>query len=565
MRQRRNHRLRRVLRRRADDPPSDRPDDEGGSGLVLFGGPRDGLFAKYERLLKKYEGLVHKYETSSVEETGVYQLGWWALRTSASALALVRDGGLCLTNHRWQELERGDGEPGWELVAPGEPPRTYPTLRQVAIAAAAGTAGDGAASHLARYRRRCGEQVIEVRTERIASKQGIVALLAHDVTAQVHAELELHKAREALHQRHRLEAVGEVASGVAHDLNNALNVMRLRLDLLGRELPESSHSAHLPALTRIVRDAAKRVARVHDLSHRETEERLELVELPVVIAEALALARTELEQHALVDGKSYRLVSDVPQMPPVRANAAELKHVFVNLLLNARDAMPGGGRIAIEGRREQDFAVVTVADEGTGIADEHLERVFDAFFTTKGGGTGLGLSMARGTMARLGGSIFARNRRPAGVELVLRFPLALHDQPAAETRAPERSDVAPRSLRVLLVDDDVDCLEVTQEVLEAEGVGADVAHSGAEALRMLREGSYDLLLCDVGMPEMSGWQVAQEARLHWPRMPIYMITGWGKDFLSEGSRPSDVDGVLGKPLDLGELRSVLAATSAPRV
>ncbi|MFL5310532.1 MAG: ATP-binding protein [Myxococcales bacterium] len=531
--------------------------------LVASRDDRDALLAKYEQLSKKYEALVGKYERTSIEETGVYQLGWWALRTSASALALVRDGAISLTNRRWQELERGSGEAGWELVAASESPRAYTSLRQLAVATAAEMLAEGAAAaRLVRYRRAGGEQVIEVRTERIASKHGVVALLAHDVTAQAHAELELHKAREALHQRHRLEAVGEVASGVAHDLNNALNVMRLRLDLLGRELPEEPRSAHLPALTQIVRDAAKRVARVHDLSHRDTEDRLELVDLPLVISEAIALSRTELEQHALAEGRRYRLVSSVPELPPVRANPAELRHVFVNLLLNARDAMPGGGTISIEARRERDFALVTVADEGIGIADEHLERVFEAFFTTKGHGTGLGLSMARGTMARLGGSIIARNRPPLGAELVLRFPLASQDRAPAETQPPRRSDAPLRSLRILLVDDDVDCLAVTQAVLETEGVSADTAQTGAEAMRMLHAGSYDLLLCDIGMPEMSGWQVAQEARMHWPGMPIYMVTGWGKDFLSGRSRPSQVDGVLGKPLELGELRAVLRSVAS---
>jgi len=277
------------------------PDAERPPRLV-FGGARDALLAKYEQLSKKYEALVAKYESTSIEETGVYQLGWWALRTSESALALVRDAAISLTNRRWQELEGRNGEAGWELIAATEAPQAHSSLRQLALATAAEMQAEGAAeSRVVRYRRG-SEQVIEVRAERIASKHGIVALLAYDVTSQVRAQAELHKAREALHQRHRMEAMGEVASGVAHDLNNALNVMRLRLDLLGRELPEGAHSAHLPALAQIVLDAAKRVARVHDLSHRETEEQLELVDLGLVVAEALALARTELEQHALAEG-----------------------------------------------------------------------------------------------------------------------------------------------------------------------------------------------------------------------------------------------------------------------
>jgi len=548
-------------------------DDASGNGcgavaeprITVFGEARDALLSKYAQLLKKYEALVAKYESTSIEETGVYQLGWWALRTSASGLALVRDGAVSLTNRRWQELGRDGADTGWELVAPREAPRAYASLHQLAIDAAAEIlAADAPPSRVARYRRPGREQVIEVRVERISSKHGVVALVAHDVTGQARADLELHRAGEALHQRNRMEAVGEVASGVAHDLNNALNVMRLRLELLGHDLPEVARGAHLPALLQIVRDAAKRVGRVHDLSHRQHEEPLELVDLPVVIAEALALTRTELEQHALAEGKNFRLVSNLPALPPVRASPAELKHIIVNLLLNARDAMAQGGTISIEGRRDHDFAVITVADGGTGIPEGQLERVFEAFFTTKGSeGSGLGLSMARGTMARLGGSIAARNRLPFGAELILRFPLASHEQPPAETHPPRPGATGRRSLRVLLVDDDVDCLAVTQAVLEMEGATAATAHSGAEALRLLQESRYDLLLCDVGMPEMSGWQVAQETRRAFPAMPIYMVTGWGKDFLSDGSRPSDVDGVLGKPLDLGELRSVLARSSVP--
>src|SRR5438128_2228405 len=187
MRQRRSHRLKPEFRRQADGRSPDGSETERRPLTPLFG-ERDTLLAKYEQLSKKYESLVQKYENASVEETGVYQLGWWALRTSASALALVREGACCLASHRWQELERGNGELGWELVAPDEPPRTHPTLHHLALAAAAlMQAGSASPSRVARYRRLHGEQVIEMRAEAIASKHGIVALLAHDVTAQVRA------------------------------------------------------------------------------------------------------------------------------------------------------------------------------------------------------------------------------------------------------------------------------------------------------------------------------------------------------------------------------------------
>jgi signal transduction histidine kinase len=543
-------------------PPVERTDEpQARAGLLTE--LKDTLLDKYEQLSTKYGTLVKKYESASIEDIGVYRLGWWALRTSASALALVRGGAVVLTNRRWQELESGEsGGQGWEPLATDEPQRTCDSLHHLALEVAADLlARPDLASSVTRYRRSSGEQVVEVRSERIPSAREMVALLVHDVTTQARADTELQTAREALYRRHRMEAVGELASGVAHDLNNALNVMRLRLDLLGRELAGAGQGGNLKALAAIVDDAAARVARVHDLSPRQVNEPLEPVQLQVAIAEALALARTELEQHALIEGRHIRLVSSIAELPPVRANPAELKHLFVNLLLNARDAMPLGGTISIEARREDDFAVVSVADGGTGIAAEHLEHVFDAFFTTKKNGTGLGLSMARGVISRLGGSIVARNRPTLGAEFVLRFPLAVHEHPPVPAPAPGPPLASNGSLRVLLVDDDHDCLEVTQAVLEAEGLTVATAPSGADALRRLHEQSYDLLLCDVGMPQMSGWQVAQEARGQWPAMPIFMVTGWGTELAAASSRPTSVDGVLGKPLDVGELRSVIRSAS----
>jgi CheY-like chemotaxis protein len=175
--------------------------------------------------------------------------------------------------------------------------------------------------------------------------------------------------------------------------------------------------------------------------------------------------------------------------------------------------------------------------------------------------------MARGAMARIGGSIQARNLSPRGAELLLRFP----PRDPAERPPPRATVTAPApirgTLRVLLVDDDADCLDVTRDVLQAEALDVDVAHSGTEALALLGKHSYDLLLCDVGMPEMSGWQVAAEAKAARPALSIYMVTGWASEFTSADSRREAVDGVLAKPVDLDELRGVLGriASARPRV
>jgi CheY-like chemotaxis protein/two-component sensor histidine kinase len=334
--------------------------------------------------------------------------------------------------------------------------------------------------------------------------------------------------------------------------------MRLRLSLIQSRPTDEAQSAQLAALARIIEDAAARVARMQDLSRKQVEEPFELVDLRQVIEESVALAGTQLEQLS-IRGTRFHVVTEVPQDFPVRGNSAELKHLFVNLLLNARDAMPDGGEISIRGWSEDDASIVTVADEGVGIPAKDLERIFESFYTTKGKeGTGLGLSMARGAMARIGGTISASNRVPRGAEFVLRFPRPGATEPAGTTRLARRVPRLNRSLRVLLVDDDRDCLTVTGEVLRHEGAEVTAASNGAEALTRLRESAYDLLLCDVGMPEMSGWEIAREARTRQPGLPIYMVTGWATEFGADDKRRLSVDGVLGKPIDVDDLREILA-------
>jgi signal transduction histidine kinase/ActR/RegA family two-component response regulator len=529
--------------------------------------PRDSLRAKYRQICRKYEELVRRVEDATIDQVGVFQLGWWALRTSASALALVRNNTIYLCNNRWRQIDREPGGTrGWEPL-PGNRSSTrgasHANLRELALAEAASLlAASGEVSRVTRYRRAGGTGVFEVRSE-ILSAPRAVALLLHDVTAEVTAEHELHDAREALHERHRMQSIGEVASGVAHDLNNILNVMRLRLSLIQRQRTGDEQATQLASLARIIEDAGARVARMQDLSRKQGDEAFELVDLRQVINESVALAGTQLEQLSL-HGKQFRVVTDLAEDFQVRGNAAELKHLFVNLLFNARDAMPEGGGISIRGWNEDDTSVVAVSDEGVGIPEQDLERIFESFYTTKGKeGTGLGLSMARGVMARIGGTISARNRIPHGAEFVLRFPRSFEPHARGPTQLPAEIPRLDRSLRILLVDDDVDCLTVTGEVLEHEGADVTAAKSGAEAVTRLREQRYDLLLCDIGMPGMSGWEVAREARMHQPGLPIYMVTGWASEFAAVDQRRRTVDGILGKPLDLDDLRGVLARAASP--
>ncbi len=400
---------------------------------------------------------------------------------------------------------------------------------------------------------------MELRVERVPHPRGgsAIAVMAHDVTARVKAERQLDEARQVLVQQERLRAIGQLASGVAHDLNNTLNAIKLRLTVVREdERCTAAQGDNLKVIDRIVDDAAAMVGRLQDFARQRSDLPLTTVDLPTVVAEALEIVRPELAK-AEPAGAPVRIEAQLPTLPPVAGNEEELRHVLVNVLLNARDAMPRGGTVRVRGKQKDATVVLTVDDEGVGIPAEHLPRVFDPFFTTKGRrGTGLGLSMAYGVMSRLGGGIAAANRPRGGATITLTFPV----RPAPEKVAAPRP-VAPtdgHGVRVLLVDDDQDNLEATRAVLELEGTEVETADNGRAALQRVQAGAhFDLVLCDVGMPGMSGWQVAEALHELAPSLPVYMITGWAREIPRDDPRRRLVAGVLAKPLEVERLRQLV--------
>jgi signal transduction histidine kinase len=222
----------------------------------------------------------------------------------------------------------------------------------------------------------------------------------------------------------RLVSLGQLVSGVVHDLASSLGALRLRLQLLEAD-PELllRYGKTLSGMEQIVEDGMTRVERLRDLVRARHARPLERVALTGVVSGAIDLVRSEVERGGR-EGR-IRIDSEVPELPEVPGVAAELRHVLVNLLLNARDAMPDGGRIRVTAGMERGRVVVRVEDEGAGIPPEHLPRIFEPFFTTKGSqGLGLGLSMAKEVMERVGGSLSAENRSGGGARFTLSFPRA---------------------------------------------------------------------------------------------------------------------------------------------
>jgi signal transduction histidine kinase/CheY-like chemotaxis protein len=377
------------------------------------------------------------------------------------------------------------------------------------------------------------------------------------------AEAEVLKGRETLMLQERLRLAGQLTSGIAHDLNNTLNVMKLRLAALSRdEIVEGRHAERLRALDRAIDDATRTVARVREFGKSRDEDRVEPVQLGEIIAQAIELARSSVEGRPALSGASIQIVSKVSDLlSPVRGPASDLRQVFLNLLLNAADAVNRQGEITVDSTIEDSAVVVRVSDNGAGIPPEHIDRIFEPFFTTKGAhGTGLGLSSAREIMESIGGSISAVNRAGGGAVFVLRFPLVKPRAEAAGAQAP--ADVSG-GCRFLLVDDDAENLDSLKEILVRDGHQADTALSGRQALEKIRSNpAYDVILCDLGMPGLNGWEVEREARQIAGHANFYIVTGWGREIERPVAPSGSVSGVLSKPIDLNEIRQIAAGARA---
>jgi len=237
----------------------------------------------------------------------------------------------------------------------------------------------------------------------------------------------------------------------------------------------------------------------------------------------------------------------------IQGNPVELQEMLTNLIFNAVDAMPQGGRLTIRTWMEREQAVLQVSDTGVGMSDEIKAHLFEPFFTTKGTrGTGLGLSIVYGAVQRHNGRINVESQVGKGTTVTIWLPVSQAPERVAEGK-PKPS--APASLRILCVDDEPDVRQTVVRMLEADGHQVEEAASGQEAIARLNEISFDLLITDLGMPEVSGREVIAAARKRWPRMPIVLLSGWG-DWLSGEEKP-DADVSLSKPITTGDLQQAL--------
>jgi CheY-like chemotaxis protein len=279
------------------------------------------------------------------------------------------------------------------------------------------------------------------------------------------------------------------------------------------------------------------------------------VNLNDIVREVVELSRPRWRDEAQIRSVALDVVLDLGEVPPVTGDASALREVVMNLLFNAIDAMQQSGTIRVTTWAVDDWAHCSVTDTGVGMTDEVRSHAIEPFFTTKGPrGTGLGLSVSHSVMQRHGGELSLRPNEGGGTVVTLRLPRRVAPAPATAEPTPIG---AP--LRIMLVDDEPTVREALADTLLEDGHAVLQAPSGPEALARLGEGTpVDLVLTDLGMPEMTGWDVARAVRQRWPGLAIGLVTGWAVALEMSDDERRGVDFVLAKPYTVEPLRSALA-------
>ncbi|HEV3468379.1 MAG TPA: ATP-binding protein [Pyrinomonadaceae bacterium] len=380
-----------------------------------------------------------------------------------------------------------------------------------------------------------------------------------------HYIAEQERIREQYAQIEKLSALGELASGVAHDFNNTLAGILGRAQLLMRTGDIEKIRRGLEIIIRSAEDGAKTVKRIQDFARQRRDHDLEPVAVDQLLMDVSEITRPRWKDRAEAAGVRIKLELQLRSNGTVLGDGSELREVLVNMVFNAVDAMPEGGTLTLTADESDGFIELSVRDTGMGMTPEVRSRIFDPFFTTKGkAGMGLGLAVSYGIISRHEGSIEVESEVGAGSAFRIRLPAAKSRlrprarEEAAEAAPPSRPD----RLRLLVVDDEQAVRELLCEILESEGHGVRAASSGPEALRLFREGSFDAVFTDIGMPGMSGWELAHAVREIDSRVPLAVITGWGEAVGSAEQQAAQVDWVVTKPFTTDRITQLAAEISA---
>jgi PAS domain S-box-containing protein len=400
------------------------------------------------------------------------------------------------------------------------------------------------------------EGTFEIATTPIYSSEGQLfawLFVGKDITEQ-------RQLQNQFVQIERLKALGEMASGVAHDFNNVLAGILGKTQLMlatiekGMAPDRELLKQNLKTIEQTTIQGSHTVKRIQDFTRIRTDQKFDHVDVNDSVNYAIDVIRPVWKDQCEA-GIRIEIQFRPGVIPPVSGISSELTEVMLNVLTNAIDAMPTGGILSIKTElcqlENSSCVEIEVSDTGIGMSSEAKRRIFDPFFSTKGPkGTGLGMSVAYGIISRHQGSIRFESELGKGTTCYLSLPVAKQSEKTMRLRTPA---MEKEKLRILVIDDEVVIRDFLAEMFVSAGYEADAAATGREGIAFFEKNHYDLVFSDLGLPEMSGWDVAKAIRTKKPSIPIVLLSGWGIQLDDVRIRECGINLVLSKPCQMEEL------------
>ncbi len=361
-------------------------------------------------------------------------------------------------------------------------------------------------------------------------------------------------------QAEKIRVLGEMAAGVAHNFNNILAAILGRTQLLLNQEKDDKKKKWLQVIEKMSLDGAAMVKRIQDFTRVRQGVRFEDVNIVDVVKESLEIARPYWEDVAHKNGIKIEIEEFYESENIfVAGQSSELKEVFANIIINAVDAMPEGGKIRVSVNKKSKDVLVSIKDTGIGMDEHVLKNIFNPFFTTKGTkGNGLGLSVAYGIITRHNGTIDVFSKKGKGSEFVITLPMKEFEKVRKEKEEYEERKFDIKDIGVLLIDDEEELRDILKDIIEEMGFKNVIAvSSGEEGIDVLSKNNIGIVCTDLGMPGMNGWDVSEKAKEINPDIKVILLTGWGAQIEREEMEKHRVDGILSKPFTIKDFEKVL--------
>lgn len=363
------------------------------------------------------------------------------------------------------------------------------------------------------------------------------------------------KMEKQLSQSEKLKSLGELAGGVAHDFNNVLTAILGRIQLLRMRLkpPPGELQQGLDVIEKASLDGAETVRRIQEFARRRADEtEFRQVDINVLIENVLDFTRPRWKDEAEAQGIKFVVNKQLSSLPTTTASESEIREVLTNLVNNALDAMtPQGGQLTIKSFVKNKHIHVIVEDSGVGMSKEVQEKIYNPFFTTKGPqSTGLGLSVSYGIIKRHKGELEVTSEEGKGTAFAIKLPVV--NKKLKEVKI-ESTPVADRKAKILIIEDEEEVRKVIQDILTDAGHDVEIAYDGFQGISLFKSKDFTMVLTDLGMPGMSGWQVAEEIKRINNMTPVALITGWNMDLKKSEMKKNHVDFIIKKPFVVNQL------------